>query len=412
MFKDIVNRLNSSKKRSYAPGSVLGVIKAKEVTESAVYRQVIDEIKVLSKMPAAHFQLYYQQVLSAFFEYVQCLPRYWSGPLFGLLHAGLSRAVVALRDYDQQYPKEAGYLHRYALFSAALLQDIGRVLVSQKIVAVDEAGELIAPWAPFTGSLVALGYTHYRLLPMNGAYQRIDHRVRPIFARQLLPEMGYDWLASDMAVFADWLSALNEDDQWTGGVLTTLLSSTKKADLLAEEERLMQAALAVKSHPGLLTQHGQAFYDWFTKWLESGEAMINSAGSEVHVFDNGVFLDERLLTRFLSEYKEPITLDVLEKELVQLMGMAQGDSIGHVHAQYVSDLVGQPITHRFSSLSRGKSELRAGLLLSDPGTLFTNVRIPAVSPLMRLLQSPPAQLPPLTQPKQRFISPLQPTQKK
>lgn len=365
-------------------------------------------------MPAAHFQLYYQTVLTAFFEYVQCVPRYWSGPLFGLLHTGLSRAVVALREYEQQYPKEAGYLQRYALFSAALLQDIGRLLISQKIIAVDEAGELIGPWAPFTGSLVDQGYTHYRLLPINGAYQRIDHRVRPVLARQLLPEIGYQWLASDLAVFADWLSALNDDDQWSGGVLTTLLSSTKKADLLAEEERLMQAALAVKSHPGLLTEHGQAFYLWFTQWLDSGEAMINSAGSDVHVFEDGVFLDDRLLTRFLSEHKEPITLDVLKKELVQLMGMAQGDSIGHVHAQYVSDVLGQPITHRFSGLSRGKSELRAGLLLSDPGTLFTNVRIPAVSPLMRLLQRPPAQLPPLTQPQTRFISPTQqqPTQKK
>jgi len=151
----------------------------------------------------------------------------------GMMDLGLdrARAALAIRTAYRKHkadplrpamvdPKEA--LWDYAIFTAALLMDLGRMVVQYDVTLCDQRGRFGTPWIPLSGSM--LGQSHYyRIEPSEQDNQRLAEWVTPLLAEQVVPPEGLKWLGSDKYVLEEWLALLHGDFSGEGMIVKMIL---------------------------------------------------------------------------------------------------------------------------------------------------------------------------------------------
>ncbi|MCB1827962.1 MAG: DNA-binding domain-containing protein, partial [Coxiellaceae bacterium] len=196
------------------------------------------------------------------------------------------------------------------------------------------------------------------------------------------------WIATDLHLLADWFDAIS-GDSGQGGVLAHMLSLSKHEDIIALQNSLVQ--VPVKQKEAVATEHGQAFYDWLTKAIARGLIVPNAAESGIYITNQGVFLERHKLFRdFLEIYNQDVALQVVYAQFGNLMGIVKKGGHDFMNAQYFSGSTASTETgaRSFGSPIGGQSSsLRDGMVLADPAMILTHNQIPAVSPMLRQMQS-------------------------
>ncbi len=211
----------------------------------------------------------------------------------GLIDYIFNRTEASLALFKQylaqqtQALSEEQKLWQYALFSAALLQGMGKLQIDYKIEIFDNNGHFLKQWNPLIESFTTMG-SYYSYEFQGPSDNALRARLNLLIARMLMPTSGFNWIASNPRVLAIWLSLLNEDYP-TAGTLGAILS---RANALTLQRYLNQ--LVVKS-PGLrpqlapdsildsgnraqdLPEIGVAFLQWLNKNLSAGKIIINQA---------------------------------------------------------------------------------------------------------------------------------------
>ena len=237
--------------------------------------------------------------ISNLINHCQLLPEtansYYAQP-GGLLDHALNRTEAALNlfrqfvvlEENQGEWSEEQILWQYALYTAALLQGIGKLQNDYSVKRYDSNGQLVQPWNPLLTSLTSAGnYYTYAFEKEVG----IDFRKRLnlLIARLLMPANGFAWIASNREVLAIWLALLNEDFHGAGTLGAILI----RADAIALRRYFNQlhlhdiGARTIRDRvstfsggePELITdiesRVGSKFIQWLNASLESGELMIN-----------------------------------------------------------------------------------------------------------------------------------------
>lgn len=267
MFKGVHGALQRGNKTYKAPVNpgVLEVLTAENLLADEKYQQWLKGIRSFVGLPTHDYERLYLEAIVNFAELVQQLPEtkssYYSHT-GGLLDHGLDRAYIALsmcRSYllppnvpsDFTSPKLELWL--YAVFTAALLLDIGKVLVKYKVTICDRKAKEINVWDPLAGSLVAQKALHYLYAFERENRTRLQNMTTPLLARQLLEHDdsksggtgGFRWIASDKEVFEAWLAMLSQDQSGMDAILTVipLAQSQTIAEYFAEANKnLVQTA--------------------------------------------------------------------------------------------------------------------------------------------------------------------------
>jgi len=373
----------------YEAGMILPVVQATEITKEANFAGVMRQLRDMCDLTDEYFDVLYKDTLERFAAFVQVLPSKFENTLCSLWIEGIARAVTALKVYFDENPDDRDPLYIFAVFSAALLTELGHIMTNQRIIICSKEGDYIDDWRPFEGPLTQCA-DYYRFYPLSAAYQRLDVAVTQQMVRQILPKVAFVWLTSDLLVYADWLDALAGDPR-QGGRVARALSLIRRDDLF----NLINSLDPITIHPQHSDENelSEAFLTWLKEKLEKGEVKVNSNESGIHITKDGVFLEKhKLFQQFVDEVQKPVRDTVVFSKFGNLMGVAKKGGYDYAHAQFFADFQTESQSGAIAGpISHPKKTVREGMLLADPAVIFVNSQVPAVSPLIKEMQSGGAQ---------------------
>ena len=146
-------------------------------------------------------------------------------------------------------------LWTYAVFTSALLHDIGKPAVDQRVLMLDARQRPLGTWDPWQGPM---GHRTrwYRIEFVRERARGLHERVAPILARFIVPVAGLSWLASDREVLAAWVATISGDRD-NGGALGEIISradgESVARNLGAGDSVRLPTARARPLHEKLLT---------------------------------------------------------------------------------------------------------------------------------------------------------------
>ncbi len=179
----------------------------------------IKAIQQLAGVPKAHWRSLYMDALLAFAGYVQQLPAseaHHHPGAGGLLDHTLEVVIHALRirrghllphgaDAEEITAKKDVWT--YAVFSSALLHDVGKPLMDQVVTLYDKQGHELGHWNALTTAMPGDGWYHIRY--RKDRQYRLHERTALLLSRLILPIPALNWLASDRSVLAAWMATVS-----------------------------------------------------------------------------------------------------------------------------------------------------------------------------------------------------------
>ncbi|PIZ03717.1 MAG: hypothetical protein COY58_07735 [Gammaproteobacteria bacterium CG_4_10_14_0_8_um_filter_38_16] len=321
------------KLHTYQEGYLLPVLSADELLFSARHKGLLRQFRDLAELPQDDFDRSYGELIKNFMEFAQLLPHKSNGILGSLLNYGLARTAAVFQKYCQLRKNQTTPLLKFAVFSAALLKDLGRVMSNQCITLTDQDGEFIRDWNPLSGSMINQT-DYYKMYPIAASYLRIEAEVTPLLARQLIPNDIFLWLSSDVVVFSDWLAALLGQEGVGSKEITWILGIIKREDIIAVLNTL-DGALVEETVP-VATEEGDRFYRWLKEGIEKGDIAVNTDNAGVHVVNEGILIEKKIFKQFADISKSPVNFAVVFAQFGNAMGIAKKGGSDFLHAQYFS----------------------------------------------------------------------------
>jgi integrating conjugative element relaxase (TIGR03760 family) len=222
-----------------------GILKAQTHEQLlANYQPQLRRLRQLTSLPEAHYKKLYSELLQRFAELVQLLPASEShhhAHAGGLLQHSLETAEAALRIRQSYLLPQGGIpekqsmsadLYTYAVFTAALIHDIGKPLADQAVTLYHADGRT-EPWAPLGGPL-SPGSRYSISFHRNRQY-RIHERIPLLMVQWIIPIAGQVWISSDQDVLEQWSSVLSGVTD-EGNVISEII---RKADQYSVANNLM-----------------------------------------------------------------------------------------------------------------------------------------------------------------------------
>jgi integrating conjugative element relaxase (TIGR03760 family) len=249
----------------------------------------------------------------------------------GLVEHAMSRTEAALSMCRKYFisQEEGGsdisemqQLWLYALYSAGLLQGIGKLMTDYIIEIFDDKGDYIGRWNPMLMSL-ASSASFYDYETDNQKPDAHRRRLNLLLARQLMPLEGFKWIAQNADVLEVWLALLNEDHRSAGTLGPILIRADALAinryfleknakDFAEKGKKGRYSKLPTtfgKPQEGKLAQSadndplaGEKFIEWLQKALVSGKLMINK--SPLFMVPGGMLMSADMFKYFIRESPE------------------------------------------------------------------------------------------------------------
>lgn len=372
-----------SKKQRYKMGKRLPIETANALLAHRRYQYYTEQVQGLCALPSEHFDDFYQNVIQRFAEFVQHLPdganEYLSSLLTNSLLRGLNTLSIFVTEFDNPSP-----LERFALFTAALLQNISQVLTQQKIFITDSEGNTLRVWQPFCGPMTEeFEGNSYKIIPLASIYERIDKSIKVTLARQILGENGFLWIASDLRIFMEWLEALiNEDGEGTGRLINVIRRYRRDGGGLLDA--LPQIDIELLDSPA--TEYGDAFHQWLVDGLQDGTIKTNSADAHAHMTELGLFIETPAIFKDFCDLHQniPVNQFVVFTQFGNLIGIASKGGGDYLHTQLFSSYPDGRNANFGMGLASKSYAQKDGILIADTKSLFQNAKEPPATPHIKI----------------------------
>ncbi len=346
MFKGIKSYVqvedSKKQKKPLEPGS-FSILRARELLALYKPQMPITELPEILNLDEMQYETHCTTLIERFAEFVQSLPEtqnsYFSKP-GGILTHGLHRALLATklsRAYFLPEETEANesltqrqMLWAYAVFSAGLLYNVGKVIVDFSVTILDRFGAPPKKWNAWEGSMVGQG-TDYKYEFNNLNQDEFRKRVTLTIAKEIMPQQSFLWIASDADVLAAWLAMLEEDERRSG--LLGVLILRADAELIQRNLLEQKIPHKIETKVGSIVGEGFSpfaktqktgssfalsdiniandFLTWVREAQEKGTIKTNDAKSgPVHV-NEGALITKQVFENFLAErpqYKDVNTV--------------------------------------------------------------------------------------------------------
>lgn len=294
-------RKSSISAQSKSLKDLIRMVTAEQFLSEEKRQVLLQKMRALSGLEASRYESLCSVLIENLVNYCQNLPEtansYYSQP-GGMVDHALNRTEAALSLFKeftvQEQPdllSEEQKLWQYALYSAAILQGIGKLFDEFRINLFDSNGQLLKQWNPLLESLIQTG-SYYDYQFEKEADAEFRRRLNLLLARTLMPVSGFAWIASNPEVLAVWLALLNEDYHSAGTLGAILI----RADAIAIQRyflafmarsgarrsgRYGRAVTFTGGVPESITEKEQAigveFIQWLIKSLDEGRIMVNKA---------------------------------------------------------------------------------------------------------------------------------------
>lgn len=366
----------------YKPGMLIPVYPSSVLLESKRHQFLLEHVLKLSHLTTSQYNFFYEGLVKQFVDFVQVLPINLEEPLGSLMNQGLLRGVNSLDHYIKKN-FQATALERYAVFSAALLLDVVKVVVNQKIFITDEEGNFVKQWNPFEGSLTGIKAEFYKIMPLSSACQRNCFSITPILAHQLLSKEGFLWLSSNRLVFSYWLEALGGEDIDGAGTFSNSIQLFKYGT-----HGLFEALpnIPVQFHESPATAHADAFLRWLQEGLKTKKIKVNKPEAGIYVIRDGVFLEKAgIFKQYIDLHvNTPVNLFTVYQQFGNLFGLTKLSGSDYRFEQLFSSDFSKNKIRFVSPVGTRDNSIREGVLISDPNLIFT-CDIPLATPYLKVL---------------------------
>lgn len=434
MFKGIQGFIKGkSSDKPSREGKLSPVLTAEKILSDKRRADIISRLPTHMGLNHEKFSHLVMTLIRRFAEFTQLLPETRNSYFAhngGLLDHGLERADAALslvRGYflpesaDNIELTEPQTLWTYAVFSAALLNGVGKVATDFIIEIFDHQEKFLRSWMPFSGSMLTQG-AYYDYEFDNVHPDSFKRRSSVVLARQLMPEEGFLWISSDKDVLSIWL-ALLEDDQRDAGTLGPILW---RADAQVINHNLNQPkvprefgardrgmfspsglpfAVGGSEKPLRVGEHQQVGME-FLRWLHSGllTQKIKVNQSALFAVPAGMLMCPDLFKYFIREHPEFKNWLSVQNALVEL-GLLQVGMNGDVIQEFQK--MSDSAKHMGVVLSNMHLVLPEQFHVVVPGSTESQVFTPEQLANAHQLQGDLSHIGPVNQAQQahKFISP-------
>lgn len=287
---------------------------------------LLERMRMLSALETARYDSLCGNLIENLVNYCQNLPEtahsYFSQQ-GGLVDHALNRTEAALslfqefmvQDQPDAYSEEQK-LWQYALFSAAILQGIGKLFVDYRVSLYDTNGNFLKEWNPLLGNMTNTGIYYFYEFEKESEIE-FRRRLNLLLAKKLMPSSGFAWIASNAEVLSVWLALLNEDEASAGTLGAILI----RAEAIAIQRYLLEfMGKGISAHGGgryragtfsdgqpesLLEKEqavGMEFIQWMIKALDEGRIMVNKA--PLFMVPGGMLMCAEMFQLFVREHPE------------------------------------------------------------------------------------------------------------
>lgn len=384
----------------------LNPVKTAAVLLGQTKRQILlSRIKRTVSLEEAHYDALYQPVIEQFVEFAQVLPRQVGGKLGGLMDCGLVRANLALQALQEENnPQDA--LYTYVIFTTALLRDLSKLISQQQVMICDQDGQYLSDWLPFEGSLLARA-DFYKVRFLDDRWLSLGKAAAPLLARQIMPEVGFLWIAENFELFQRWLSVFTGEGSRELEPIRHLLELTEK-EIDHEIHKLHLPDLPIEVTYPQETALGENFLAWLAEGVEKNTLAVNQPDAFIHALESGeIFLDKQIFNLFCQRYALRVDWLTILKQ-VNRLGLTkpginpEGELFyANYHEKVVKSkmsyfLTGQPSDAKKNSRSgaskTGLAKVLQGTLINRPELITAKLTKIQAQPLLSLKQvTPPEQ---------------------
>lgn len=296
---DKVKQATIRKTQTISERTVFPILPAKVLLSTLQRQKWIEDIQELVNAPTEYFAALYQQLIENYVMFVQALPVNNESRLSSLIDEGLLRALYILRVQKQETSGEKDPLITYVLFSAALMFDIGFVTSNRSIMISNKQGEFIKQWWPHTGAM-QLSDGYYKIRRGGGMPAWLSRRVAVLFAYQLMPQVGFDWIAKDAYALNTWIALLNNEQEGLDALKMYFDRSVEMLNDFKAREIFMALNIETITNPAE-TALGEDFLEWLQQGLQDGTIKINTMDASVQMLKNGMLLETPAIFKEFSK---------------------------------------------------------------------------------------------------------------
>lgn len=286
-------------------------------------KTLLSEMEHKSAFDQKRFKTLFLSLIHHFIDYVQSLPEtsnsYYTLPC-GLLDHALNRTEAAISLFrqfvvEEEVLSEEQLRWLYVLFSASILQGIGKLYLDYHIKLYNGQGHEITVFNPLLTSLASRG-THYDYEFVQQNDDDYRRRLNLLLAQKLMPEEGFSWIASHHESLRVWLALIHED--WpSAGTLGAILV---RADAIAIQRFFNEWIKTFGARGGRKARMGtfidttpdeafdkeramaSEFILWLMKALQEGHVMINQ--SPLFIVPGGMLMSADIFKLFIREHPE------------------------------------------------------------------------------------------------------------
>lgn len=281
------------KKGSSTKNKVNGITALSANELLAPYQHLITQIEQNTGVPHEHWKLNYLDFISNFSSKVQLLPASEShhhSSYGGLLEHSLETGLNALKlrrakmlpvGANAEVIEKEKELWSYAIFTAALLHDVGKPLSDQIITIVNETTP--RKFNPVTETLSEGNV--YQLAFRRGRKYRSHENLPLLLASNLIPEIGLNWITSNPDILDEWtlcLTGRKSEAESIGEIITKADQISTAQNLTGNTNISTPAAKTTPLHKRIVTA--------LTYLLDHDELPLNRKGAAGWVYEDKLWL--------------------------------------------------------------------------------------------------------------------------
>lgn len=289
-------------KKNISERSLFPIVAADVLLAPSHHKTVVENIRRQTvDISDEHFDILYQSLINNFVEFVQLLPTNNEAQLGSLMDEGLLRASFALQQQkDEAEGLQPDPLLVYTLFSAALLFDVGFAINNRTVMISEKDGTFIKEWLPNKGKMQRFDGGYYRVRYGGGMSSELSRHVTTLFAQQLMPLAGFNWVAQDPDAFDSWIVLLNNEKEIINDLRPYLDYANKK--IFAEPAKEFFSAMNINILEPEETALGEDFLEWLKNGLNTEAISINAYDSDIHIVEDGLFLEiPEIISKFCAQ---------------------------------------------------------------------------------------------------------------